>query len=145
MAEQYRPLVLGHDLERAQGVGVNPDEAEAIRYLQGVCSPWERIFVGNDRHDSIFVNDIMFYFLSGLPCATKYHELFPGSATSAAVQREIIEELQRNSVRHMVLVSYHRIRGVTNEPFPVRLLDDFIVRNYQPIRRFGDWLVLERK
>ncbi len=145
MEEKYRPLMLTHNLERARGVGVNPDKAAAINYLWRVCFPWERIFVGNNRHDLIYVNDIMFYFLSGLPSATKYHELFPGSATSLAVQSEVVEELKRNNVRHIVLVSGFRGPGVTNEPVPVRFLDEFIARNYQQVKKFGDWSVWERK
>lgn len=145
MNAPFRPLFLGHNLERARGVGVNPNQVDAIRYLQSVSFPREWIFVGNHRHDLIYNNDIMFYFLSGLPCATKYHELFPGSATSAAVQSEIVEALKVNNVRHIVLVSHHRDRGVTTEPIPVRLLDDFIARNYQPAAEFGDWSVWERK
>ncbi len=144
----YGALTLNHNLERARGAGVYPNQAEAVRFVQGISFPWERIFVGNDRHDSIYTNDIMFYFLSGLPSVTKYHELFPGLATSLAVQTEIVGELKKNNVRHIVRLSpfpHFKNREVTNEPVPVSVLDDFITQNYQPVQRFGLWSVWERK
>lgn len=145
MDERFRPLLYSHNLERAKGVGVNPYQADAIHYIQSVTFPWEKIFVGNNRHDLIYNNDIMFYFLSGRHSATKYHELFPGLATSRAVQAKIVEDLQRNNVRYLVLLSRFQNPGVTTEPVPVRLLDDFIAQNFQPVEKFGDWSVWERK
>lgn len=143
--EKFHPLFWGHDLERARHLGVNPNQVQAIHYIQSVTFPWEKIFVGNNRHDLIYNNDIMFYFLSGRHSATKYHELFPGLATSRAVQARIAEDLQRNNVRYIVRLSRFRNPGVTTEPVPVRLLDDFLAQNYRPVKTFGDWSVWESK
>ncbi len=145
MEEKFRPLFLGHGLERASGVGVHPNQAETIRYIRSVAFPWERVFVGNNRHDLIYNNDIMFYFLSGYHSATKYHELFPGLATSRPVQEQIVRDLQQNNVRFVVLLSRFRNPGVTTEPVPVGVLDNFIAQNYRPAKKFGDWSVWERK
>jgi len=143
--ERYRHLLYVHNLRRAGSIGVNPFQAQAIYYIQSVTFPWERIFVGSHRHDQIYNSDVIFYFLSERNCATRYHELSPGSATSREVQAAIIDDLQRNHVRYIVILSRVPIRGVTNEPVPVRLLDEFIKVNYQQFEKFGDWFVLKRR
>jgi hypothetical protein len=141
MDERFRPLLYLHNLERARGVGVNPYQADAIHYIQRVTFPWEPIFVGNNRHDLTYNNDIMFYFLSERASASRYHELSPGSAASRPVQSEIVEDLQRHNVRYLVLLTRFQNPGGTNEPVPVRLLDEFIANNYQAIQKFGDWSI----
>lgn len=145
MDESFRQFLYSHNLKRAGPVGVNPYQADAIHYIQGVTYPWEPIFVGNNRHDLIYNNDVMFYFLSERRCASAYQELSPGSATSPAVQNEIINALRQNNVRCVVLLSRFENPGVTNELVPVRLLDDFIAQNYQPVEKFGDWSVWKAK
>jgi hypothetical protein len=65
--------------------------------------PGERIFVGNDRHDRILVNDVLLYFLADRPSVTRYYNLHPGLATRADVQEEIVAALDRENVRVVVL------------------------------------------
>ncbi len=134
-----------HEVPRARYAAMYRNQIAAVTCVQRITSPGERIFVGNNRHDLIYNNDVMFYFLSERPSATQYHELSPGSATSRAVQSEIVEELKRHNIRHIVLLSRFRVPAVTNEPVPVRVLDDFIAQNYRPAQTFGDWSVWEKK
>jgi hypothetical protein len=143
--KRYRPLLYAHNLERAGPIGVNPYQVDAIHYIQNASYPWEKIFVGNNRHDLVYNNDIMFYFLSERESATRYHELSPGSTTSKGVQTEIVEDLKRENVRYIVLLSRFQNPGVTNEAVPVQVLDEFIAENFQPAQKFGDWSVWERK
>ncbi len=146
-----KPGLVPSQLNRARGIYVFGDQEyfplTAIRFIQANTKPDEPIFVGNSRHDRIFVNDIMFYFLAERHSATKYHELHPGLATTEEVQLEIIDELKRKNVKFIVLWS-----GAENVTEPnesslssgVTLLDDFIRMNYAPVMYFGPYKILQK-
>jgi len=139
------------DTERAKGIYVFSGQEyfvlATVKFIQMNTKLEERIFVGNSRHDRIFVNDIMFYFLSERHSATKYHELHPGLATTREVQQEIIEELKENNVRYVVLWN-----GAENVMEPnesaistgVTDLDDFISKNYISIMTFGPYQIRQK-
>ncbi len=55
----------------------------------------QAIFVGNERHDRVLVNDVLTYFLADRPSVTRYYNLHPGLATTESVQREIAATLLR--------------------------------------------------
>lgn len=138
-------------LEKARGIYVFQGQETylepAIRIIQANTKPDESIFVGNSRHDRIFVNDIMFYFLCGRHSATKYHELHPGLATTREIQLEIIKELKENNVKFIVLWS-----GAENVLEPnesaissgVNDLTEFIRMNYVTIMYLGPYSILQK-
>jgi hypothetical protein len=134
-------------IEKAGAFLVHPDQASAIEEVRRKVPPGQHIFVGNGRHDRIFINDILFYFLADRPSATKYHELHPGVATTADVQQRIILELMSKRVR--VVVLWEGVDEV-NEPnlssvsSGVHLLDDFLHSEYVEVARFGQYSVRER-
>ncbi len=132
------------------GWGVNGQYMEAIDYVDEHVPPGERIYVGLSRHDKISFNDIMFYFLSDRGSATKYHELFPGLATTREIQCEIRNEILKHGVRYIVLFDNKGI--ASNHPEPnessissgVSLLDYFIRSNFVAVERFGDYTILKK-
>lgn len=145
------PGLVPSQLERAKGIYVFQGQEAylepAIRIIQANTKPGELIFVGNSRHDKIFVNDIMFYFLCERHSATKYHELHPGLATTREVQLEIIDELKRNNVRFIVLWSGAENVNEPNESSistGVNDLDDFIRLNYATIMYLGPYRILQK-
>ena len=95
----------GNGPERAWDYIIPPDEAAAIKFIQKNVQVDQKIFVGNGRHDKIFANDAMFYFLAERRCATKFDLMAPGQATTAEVQNQIIRELVGNRVEYVVLVT----------------------------------------
>lgn len=129
-------------------VPLDPDQVAAVDYVRARAAPGERIFVGNSRSDKIFITDVLFYFLAERQSATRYHDLAPGVATTAPIQREIVAELESHQVRYVVLVS--RFDGV-NEPNAsatssgVRILDDYIHTTFVPEQTFGGYTVLRRR
>lgn len=139
------------DTERTKGIYVFPGQdyfvLATIKFIQMNTKPDEKIFIGDSRHDRIFVNDVMLYFLSERHSATKYHELHPGLANTREVQQEIIEELKKNSVKCVVLWN-----GAENVMEPnesaistgVTDLDDFIQKNYIPVMTFGPYQIREK-
>ncbi|HWQ56965.1 MAG TPA: hypothetical protein VN442_24975 [Bryobacteraceae bacterium] len=135
-------------LERAAGiyVGFEPDGLEeAVRYIRRNTTDGERIFVGNARHDRIFINHALFYFLSGRTSATRCHELLPGVATTAAMQHEIVSEIQRYRVRYIVLwLAPQGHEPNQSSETGATVLDDWIRSHCKEVGRFGDFAILRR-
>jgi hypothetical protein len=139
--------VISHGIERASHFYVNPYQVMAIKYVQDYVHKGELIYVGNYRHDTIIINDVMFYFLSERNSATKYNELSPGSATTISVQQEIVEELKHNRVAYIVLNSSYEAKEPNESSVSsgVRLLDDFIINNYQITKQFGPYAIWKKR
>jgi hypothetical protein len=113
----------------------------AIRYVRAAVPPDEPIFVGNARHDSLVLNDVMFYFLAERRSATKYHELVPGVATTAAIQTRIVQDLERRRVRYVVLrADPGYVPGAGAD-----VLDRFIRERFVPLESFGAYGVWRRR
>lgn len=84
-------------------VRLDADVASMARLVAERTRSGEAIFVGNERHDRILVNDVLLYFLADRPSITRYYNLHPGLATRADVQEEIVAALDRENVRVVVL------------------------------------------
>jgi hypothetical protein len=135
-------------LERARCFRPRPEDAAVIEFLHQRTAPDERIYVGSDRHDRIFVNNVMLYFLAARRPATKWSQFDPDIQTTAAVQKQIVDQLTVGKVRYLVLSS--EWSNVT-EPNAsaissgVTLLDDYIRENFIKVREFGRASAWERK
>lgn len=140
------PAGLVLDAPRGAHIVAGPEMAPmqaAIRYVQAVVPPDERIFVGNTHHDQLVLNDVMFYFLAGRRSATKYHELVPGIATTEEVQGRIIHDLESHRVRYVVL---RADQGYVPRPAGgAEVLDRFIRDRFVKIETFGEYSVWRRR
>jgi len=139
------------EIERAEGIYLPLDRAkhlqQAVMFIQEYVPEDGRIFVGNSKHDRIFVNDIMFYFLAERHSATKYHELHPGLATTRSIQKEIINELIDYGVNYIILwngAENVREPNKSGESSGVTDLDEFIRGNYKAIKSFGPYTIYSR-
>src|ERR1044072_2112749 len=65
-------------IPRARCYVPNGEDAQVIALIRSRTQPGEPIYVGVRRHDRVFVNNIMMYFLAERPSATKWHEVHPG-------------------------------------------------------------------
>jgi hypothetical protein len=133
-------------LARAGQICVNPDQRQAVEYIQAHTAPTDPIFVGLSRHDRIFLSDTMFYFLAARPSATRYHALVPGVATTVPVQQEIIHGLERSRVPYVVLFAqYENTVEPNGSTDPgATLLDAFIRQHYRPTVQFGFYTIWKR-
>lgn len=120
---------------------------KVINYVDSLVPEKEKIFVGNVRHDRVFTNDVLFYFLSGRESPTKYYELHPGIVTTREVQKEIVKDIAFSGVRFVVLKEETRVEteNKSGESSGITLLDDFIRNNYQLDKDFGDYSVWIKK
>jgi len=135
------------DLPRARGISVPDATAQVVRAVQELAAPGEPIYVGNASHDRILESEPMIYFLAGRACATRYHELHPGVATTAPVQREIADQLEERQVRVLVLSGrFENLRepNGSSKSSGVRILDDYIARHYRPEEAFGPYTIWSR-
>ncbi|MBM4460769.1 MAG: glycosyltransferase family 39 protein [Chloroflexi bacterium] len=134
-------------LERAGCVPLGQDQERAAEYVRAQTGPDERIFVGNTRHDLIFVNDLLFYFLADRPSATRYAELHPGLATTLPIQQAIVQELASQDVQWVVTLRMWESRepNASSVSSGVTHLDDFIRDNYATVTTFGGYRVLRRR
>jgi hypothetical protein len=132
-----------HGIGAAQWVAMDPEQAAAVAYVQAHVPPGKRIFVGNAAHDRILLNDIVFYFLAGRDAGTGYYELHPGFATTAAVQQQIVRDLEDAGVRTVVL--FARFAGSAGAAGGgAVLLDEYIRENFSQVEQFGDYSIWQR-
>jgi hypothetical protein len=130
---------LARSLPVARGALMNDPQILAAHTLQLRVPPDEPIYIGLTRHDKVFANDAMMYFLAGRPSATRYHELHPGLTNTRQVQEEMIRDLERNRVRYILVTGMFEGANEPNDSAKssgVSLLDDYIEDHY----RSADWL-----
>jgi len=133
-------------LEAMRCFEVSADTIQAMSYVVAHTTEDEMIFVGAGRHDKIFVNDVMFYFITRRSSATKWHQLHPGVQTAAPIQAAIIAEFRLRKPRYVVLDARWDAKSEPNASAMssgVTLLDDFISRNYQHAASFGPISILK--
>jgi hypothetical protein len=122
---------------------IGENRQRAVEYLQSRTQTHEPVYVGNQRHDMVFVSDVSFYFLAGRPSVTRYSELHPGVTTTRPVQLEIIRELETQQAPFLVLVDI----WLSQEPNDSALssgvtdLDEYIRANYRPAAQFGEFQI----
>jgi hypothetical protein len=134
------------------GDGVKTETADALalrsleRSIQRLTRPSEPIFVANPRHDRVTAGDPLLYVILGHPNPTRYDVMQPGLVTTASVQRQIVDSLQRSHTR--VVIRWLDPRAEAIEPngsarsSGVHILDRYLAATYQPYARFGVYQVL---
>lgn len=133
-------------LSRAGGLAIPKDQAAALDYVREHVRPGAKIFVGAGRHDTVLLNDVMFYFLAERGSATRYHELHPGLATTLSAQQTIVDDLLHNHVQYVVLYlgfddhSEPNRRALSTH---VEKLDAFLQERYRTVFESGYYKVLE--
>ena len=117
----------------------------AAEFLRQHAAPGEPVYVGTGRHDKIFINDVMLYFIADRPAATKWYELHPGVQTRAETQREMIEEMRRTPPRAIALETLWDNTLESNRsahPSGAHALDDWLAECYEEKGRLETMRVL---
>ena len=120
---------------------VDPSHTNTISYLSAHTNQSERIFVGLARHDRIVSNDLLTYFVSNRLPATRWSHFDPDLQTRADIQTEMIQELDRQAVRYIVLESQYDSQvqpwNDSSKSSGVTLRDDYIRRNSRQVEEWG--------
>jgi hypothetical protein len=125
----------------------HPEQLAAARYVVETTGPEERILSATGRHDKIYVNDNLFYYLAKRLPGTRWHHYDPGVQTSEAVQREMVRELEANDVAVIVRdTRWDDMREPNKSALSsgVTVLDDYIARTYREEWRLQSITVLRR-
>lgn len=145
----FQPPPFSFDLDRCRGIYCDQNGLtyqKAIKYIQRNVPEGEKIFIGNIRHDRTRVTDIMFYFLSNRHSATKYYLLEPGFATLTTVQKKIINDIEMQQVRYIVLRNDNvEEPNESSKSSGIRNLDNFIQDKFILVQQFGDYTIWKRK
>ena len=139
---------LNNTLPVARGALIDPGQNFAVRFVQDHTKPGDMVYIGLSRHDRVFANDAMFYFLMERRSATRYHELHPGLTNTAPVQQEMIDDLERNHVQYVVLTNMFEGAREPNDSAlttDVTLLDKYIKKHYRFANTIGSYTILKRR
>jgi len=120
----------------------------AIDWIRRHTGPDALLFVGTGRHDKIFINDMLFYFLADRLPATKWANFDPGLQTTAAVQQDMIRELSAKNVPYVVVETDYdnqREPNASARSSGVLELDAFLRAHYVPAVKFGSIIVARKK
>jgi hypothetical protein len=138
------------DLPVADGVRARPQRALALeraaRYIRDRVPEGEPIYVATRRSDLITSGNPLLYVLADRPNATRYDIAAPGVVTSAPVQREIVSDLRRERplvVRWTAPITAEPEPNRAGESSGVRILDDYLVREYRQVAKLGWYVMLE--
>jgi len=135
-------------LERIACFRLDKNRIEAIQFLQQHTRNDEVIFSGLTRHDKIFINDNMLYFVAKRQPVTKWHHFDPGLQTTAAIQNEMVSEFESKKPQFVVLESRWDDWEEPNASAlssGVTILDDYIRLHYESVRQYGTISVLARR
>ena len=137
------------DLARSSGV-LEPaleDRRAVLAIVHAETRPGEPIYVGPNDHRWIMANEMDLYFFADRPGSTRYMQLDPNIVTRADVQREMIDEMERDQLKVAILSS----RGARSfEPNESRImgssvLDEYLAQRFRVELRTGPYTVLVRK
>jgi hypothetical protein len=136
-----QPCTLGKRLDTGICFYMDRAHEQVTAYLVAHTQPSERIFIGLDRHDRLVSNDLLTYFLSARMPATHWSHFDPDLQTRTDIQMQMIQELEHQDVRYVVLESqYNAVLEQWNDSSRssgVRVLDDYIRVHYSQVAQFG--------
>lgn len=121
-------------------------QMQVVEFVNKNFNPTEPVFIGNTRHDKIFVNDASMYFLLGRAIPVKWNEMHPGVVTTRDVQQAIIKQLDERKVNVVVIANMPepQEKNASAVSSGVHVLDDYIKNNYKPVFSNNRYQVLER-
>ena len=108
-------------------------------FLRQRTPPDAPIYIGAGRHDKIFWNSVMMYFMAERPAATKWAELHPGVQTRAETQMHMIEEMRRTPPGFLVLdTDWDTVHenNLSSKSSGIHFLDNWLRECYKEVARF---------
>jgi hypothetical protein len=145
------PYAVPLDVDKAQGVYLSAAEAynlsHAIEFIQSHVPPNGTIYVGDTQLQRIATNNAMFYFLADRQPATKYIDLEAGIATTAAVQNQIINDINTHDTKYVVLWGGGNSTepNMSATPSGVTNLNDFIATHFVQVAHYGEYTIYARQ
>ena len=139
-----RHLAIDETLPTLSGFFIEPDRMQTARYIAHNTQTWERIHSATARHDKIFANDVLIYFVTQRMPATRWHHYDPGVQTTRAVQQEIIRDLERNRISLLMRDStWDDVNepNMSSESSGVHDLDRYLDNNFWQEKESGNIII----
>jgi len=135
------------EIARAGAVRLEPDQQEAIQYIQRHLPAGKPLYVGTATHRLAYFNDVLFYFLADRPQVTRFDMFLPGVTNVAGGQSEIARNIEEKRVEYVVLFSgpLSREPNGSSVDSGITLLDDAIRRDYTEAAHFGRYTICRRR
>ncbi len=132
----------------AAGIPLEDWQQAMLMSLKFYSRRGESVYIGLARHDIVFANDVMSYFLFDRPIPTRYHEIHPGVVNTEPVQRAMIEEIAHAKPTLLYLTDMFEGVKEPNDSAKssgVTLLDDYLKAHYSFYSTAGPFEILRRK
>jgi len=132
---------------RGRGILLDPATVQNYRLLIDELRslpPGEPIFSGTTRHDLFMVNDSLLYLLAERDPGTYYWCLDAGVTTRAAVQRQMIADLDAHGVHRVLRLSSFVVSDSSPSAEGSRLLDERLQAAFVSTKRIGPYELLSR-
>jgi hypothetical protein len=109
------------------------DILAAANFIKQTTAQSDRIYVGAGRHDKLYINDLILYFVAERLPATKWSDLHPGIQTTEETQLKMIAEFEAAPPSAIVIESAFDGADEPNgsrKSSGVKILDDYLERNF---------------
>jgi hypothetical protein len=126
-----------------------------VSFVQNHVAPTEPIYVGVARHDAIVISNQAFYYLAQRRSVSRFNELHPAVADHPEYQQEIIDAIERQHVRCVILWRFgwptqelDEIRDRRRARLPqlgARVLDEFFRNEFDVLARYGEYDLMWRR
>jgi hypothetical protein len=145
--------MVGVNLPDITGVRTTPADARALEELDAAVrhrsKPHSYLLSAPPRYDRVRVGDTLLYILLDRENPTRYDVAQPGVVTTAGVQREMRDDLERTRtpliVRWVAPVAVATEDNGSSRSSGVTLLDDYINATYARVGKYGDYVLLQRR
>ena len=144
------PLIVSSDVKGINNIIINEEYNQdlnlSVNYIKDNTGKNDKIYVGLESHDIVFVNEAAFYFLAERMPGTRYHELHPGITTSKLGQEQIMFDLEKNQVKYLVLFDDISIEeeNLSVVSSGEHILDLYIAQNFRIVKVYNRIKILER-
>lgn len=136
--------ILSSTIERVGYADMGGDLRQVVEHIRKSTDENDAIYVGVTNHDQFTINDVIIYFLTGRQYPTRYHWLEPGLTTTPEIQKEIVEDLRRASVKIIVLAkNFWPEPNNSSIDQKTDILDSYISTNYRITNQFEKYEIWE--
>jgi hypothetical protein len=123
------------------------DRIHAIEFIASHTQPGQPLYSGLKHHDRVYANDNLIYFATQRLPVTRWSHFDPDLQNHDDIQRQMIQEMQRNPPPIILLDSEFDLMREPNgsaRSSGVKLLDTYIEDHYQPSETFGAMSIWQR-
>ncbi len=117
----------------------------AVDYVRSNTAPDEPVFAGEIRNRHAMLNPLIAYYLADRPPGVHDTMYNPGVTTTEATQRRMVDDLESNGVRLLILdvrsADCYETSNLSRDP-GATVLDDALGQDYRVVADFGAVVIM---